>query len=160
MADKANNKSTTTATGSAPAFIRPTRRCGRTAAERRHERKKARYYGGGSRWSSKSGRRLHLSPTDAWGGGEGALHQTSCLFPLPNQALKYDGFLHSFVLKCAHALLERSFFFFCCSTALLVQLTSQLSICCYYRDTEGFIFGGRGACQIISTVSAPNASQP
>lgn len=38
----------------------------------------------------------------------------------------------------------KDFFFFFCSTALLVQLTSQLSSCCYYRDTEGFIFGGGG----------------
>lgn len=136
---KRNNKSTTTATGSAPDFVQPTRRRGRTAAERRCERKNARYYGGGSRWSSKCSRRLHLSPTDAFIGG-GVLHQTRQLSPLP-----YDGFLHSFVLKCAHALLERSFFFsFFCSTALLAQLTSQLSSCCYYSDTEGFIFGGGG----------------
>lgn len=69
--------------------------------------------------------------------------------------------LHSFVFKCAHALLKRTmegFFFSSVTTpSLLVQLISQLSRV-VITEIPRALFSG--ACQIISTASTLNASQP
>lgn len=70
--------------------------------------------------------------------------------------------LHSFVFKCAHALLKSTMegFFFTPPSqppSLLVQLISQLSRV-VITEVPRALFSG--ACQIISTASMSNASQP
>lgn len=64
--------------------------------------------------------------------------------------------LHSFVFKGAHARLKRTMEGFY-SLSLLVQLISQLS-CVIITEIPRALFSG--ACQIISTASTLNASQP
>lgn len=64
--------------------------------------------------------------------------------------------LHSFVFKCAHALLKRTMETFF-SPSLLAQLISQL-YCVVITAIPRALFSG--ACQIISTASMLNASQP
>lgn len=94
-------------------------------------------------------------------GGDKTLNQTSWLSPFVMQDLKYDGFAF-LCFKCAHALLKKTMegFFFSSSVttpSLLVQLISQLSRV-VITEIPRALFSG--ACQIISTMSTLNASQP